>query len=185
MRKLRLNQLSASTPYGTKLRDDVIEKLRHARNGGSAGVDRMTFDQITAYGRERWLEELRQELRAGEYRPQPLLRVWIPKSNGGQRPLGVPCIRDRVVEMAALLVLGPIFEADLLRNQYGFRPEMDAKMAFRQASARQGSWASEWWMLPRDTSLRTHAPYALREPRVAYGTLLSVSELACGPGHRA
>ena len=59
--------------------------------------------------------------------------MWIPKSNSGQRPLGIPCIRDRVVEMAALLVLGPIFEADLLRNQYGFRPEMDAKMAVRQA----------------------------------------------------
>ena len=93
----------------------------------------MTFDQIAAHGQDRWLEELRQELRAGDYRPQPLLRVWIPKSNGGQRPLGIPCIRDRVVEMAALLVLGPIFEADLLRNQYGFRPGMDAKMAVRQA----------------------------------------------------
>ena len=93
----------------------------------------MTFDQIAAHGQDRWLEELRQELRAGDYRPQPLLRVWIPKSNGGQRPLGIPCIRDRVVEMAALLVLGPIFEADLLRNQYGFRPERDAKMAVRQA----------------------------------------------------
>ena len=82
----------------------------------------MTFDQIAAHGQDRWLEELRQELRAGDYRPQPLLRVWIPKSNGGQRPLGIPCIRDRVVEMAALLVLGPIFEADLLRNQYRLPP---------------------------------------------------------------
>jgi len=93
----------------------------------------MTFDQITAHGEDRWLEELRQELRAGEYQPRPLLRVWIPKSNGGQRPLGIPRIRDRVVEMAALLVLTPIFEADLLRNQYGFRPGLDAKMAVRQA----------------------------------------------------
>jgi RNA-directed DNA polymerase len=116
-------------------RADVLEEAYRAchRNGGAAGVDEVTFDQITAYGQERWLEELRRELQAGEYRPQPLLRVWIPKSNGGQRPLGIPCIRDRVVEMAALLVLSAIFEADLLRNQYGFRPGMDAKMAVRQA----------------------------------------------------
>ena len=116
-------------------RADVLEEAYRAcrRNDGAPGCDGMTFDQIAAHGQDRWLEELRQELRAGEYRPQPLLRVWIPKSNGGQRPLGIPCIRDRVVEMAALLVLGPIFEADLLRNQYGFRPGMDAKMAVRQA----------------------------------------------------
>jgi len=116
-------------------RADVLEEAYRAcrRNGGAPGCDGTTFDQITAHGQERWLEELRQELRAGAYRPQPLLRVWIPKSNGGQRPLGIPCIRDRVVEMAALLVLGPIFEADLLRNQYGFRPGLDAKMAVRQA----------------------------------------------------
>src|SRR3954465_9446334 len=89
-------------------RADVLEEAYRAchRNGGSAGVDRMTFDQITAYGRERWLEELRQELRASEYRPQPLLRIWIPKSNGSQRPLGIPCIRDRVVEMAACTAPG-------------------------------------------------------------------------------
>jgi RNA-directed DNA polymerase len=116
-------------------RADVLEEAYRAcrRNGGAPGSDGTTFDQITAHGQERWLEELRQELRAGAYRPQPLLRVWIPKSNGGQRPLGIPCIRDRVVEMAALLVLSPIFEADLLRNQYGFRPGLDAKMAVRQA----------------------------------------------------
>jgi group II intron reverse transcriptase/maturase len=116
-------------------RADVIEEAYQAcrRNGGAAGADGVTFDQITADGEKHWLEELRQELRAGEYRPPPLLRVWIPKSNGGQRPLGIACIRDRVVEMAVLLVLSPIFEADLLRNQYGFRPRMDAKMAIRQA----------------------------------------------------
>jgi group II intron reverse transcriptase/maturase len=116
-------------------RVDVLEEAYRAcrRNGGAPGCDGITFDQTAAQGLERWLEELRQELRAGGYRPQPLLRVWIPKSNGGQRPLGIPCIRDRVVEMAVLLVLGPIFEADLLGNQYGFRPGLDAKMAIRQA----------------------------------------------------
>jgi len=76
---------------------------------------------------------LREELRNGRYRPKPLLRVWIPKSNGGQRPLGIPAISDRVAQMAALLVIGPIFETDLLANQYGFRPGMDAKMAIRRA----------------------------------------------------
>ncbi len=102
----------------------------------------MTFDQIATHGQDQWLEELRQELRDDHHRPLPLLRVWIPKSNGGQCPLGIPCIRDRVVEMATLLVLGPIFEADLLRNQYGFRPGMDAKMAGTPGlPARQRPWA--------------------------------------------
>src|SRR5580700_5247583 len=85
-------------------RADVLEEAYRAcrRNDGAPGCDGMTFDQIAAHGQDRWLEELRQELRAGDYRPQPLLRVWIPKSNGGKRPLGIPCIRDRVVEMATM-----------------------------------------------------------------------------------
>src|SRR6202047_4879643 len=92
-------------------RSDVVEEAYRAcrRNGGAPGCDGMTFDQIATYGQERWLEELRQELRAGEYRPQPLLRVWIPKSNGGQRPLGIPPIRDRVAQMAGVVVIGPLF----------------------------------------------------------------------------
>ncbi len=85
-------------------------------------MDRETFDQIDAQGLDRWLEKLREELVSGCYVPKPLLRVWIPKSNGGQRPLGIPCISDRVVQMAAVLIIGPIFEADLLPQQYGFRP---------------------------------------------------------------
>jgi RNA-directed DNA polymerase len=101
------------------------------RNGGAAGVDRETFEQIEAQGVKRWLGNLGQELRAKIYRPQPLLRVWIPKSSGGQRPLGIPCIRDRVAQAAVYLVLLPIFEADLLPQQYGFRPRKDAKAAVR------------------------------------------------------
>jgi retron-type reverse transcriptase len=112
-------------------RKDVLSEAYGAcrRNGGVAGVDGETFAAIETAGRKRWLERLREELEAGEYRPQPLLRVWIPKSNGGQRPLGIPCIRDRVVEMAVLMVLGPIFEADLLPQQFGFRPGRGAKTA--------------------------------------------------------
>ncbi|HEX3235528.1 MAG TPA: reverse transcriptase domain-containing protein [Gemmatimonadales bacterium] len=115
-------------------RKDVLQDAygRCRANAGAAGVDRVSFAQIEAQGSERWLEELREELISGQYAPKPLLRVWIPKSNGGRRPLGIPCIADRVVGMAALLVIGPIFEADLLPQQYGFRPGLDAKMALRR-----------------------------------------------------
>jgi RNA-directed DNA polymerase len=113
--------------------DVLLEAYRRCRaNAGAAGVDGETFAQIDARGSEQWLGMLREELVSGRYAPKPLLRVWIPKSNGGQRPLGIPCIRDRVVQMAAVLILGPIFEADLLPQQYGFRPGLDAKMALRR-----------------------------------------------------
>jgi group II intron reverse transcriptase/maturase len=114
-------------------KDVLLEAYRRCRaNAGAPGVDRVTFDMIEAQGVERWLGMLREELTSGHYAPQPLLRVWIPKSNGGQRPLGIPIIRDRVVQMAMVLVIGPIFEADLLPQQYGFRPGLDAKMALRR-----------------------------------------------------
>jgi len=101
-------------------------------NAGAAGVDGETFEQVETRGLEGWLERLREELISGSYRPKPLLRVWIPKSNGGQRPLGIPTIRDRVAQMAVVLIIGPIFEADLLPQQYGFRSGVDAKMAVRR-----------------------------------------------------
>ena len=114
-------------------RDVLQEAYRRCRaNAGAAGVDRESFARIDAHGAERWLERLREELISGQYAPQPLLRVWIPKSNGGRRPLGIPTIRDRMVQMAVVLVIGPIFEADLLPQQYGFRPGLDAKMALRR-----------------------------------------------------
>jgi group II intron reverse transcriptase/maturase len=114
-------------------RDVLVEAYRRCRaNGGAPGVDRVTFEQIEAAGLEAWLAKLREELVSKRYRCQPLLRVWIPKQNGGQRPLGIPTVADRVAQMAMLLVIGPIFEADLCWEQYGFRSGVDAKMAIRR-----------------------------------------------------
>jgi len=95
-------------------------------NGGAAGVDGQRFEDIEAYGVERWLEEVAQELKSRTYQPLPVRRVYIPKPDGKQRPLGVPAIRDRTVEMAAVLVLEPIFEADLQLEQYAYRPDRSA-----------------------------------------------------------
>ena len=100
-------------------------------NGGAAGVDSQTFEDIEAYGVERWLDELAQELESRTYRPLPVRRVYIPKPDGKQRPLGVPAIRDRTAEMAAVLVLEPIFEADLQPEQYAYRRDRSALDAVR------------------------------------------------------
>jgi RNA-directed DNA polymerase len=101
-------------------------------NGGAPGVDGETFGRIEASGVEPWLDQLREEVRTGRYKPQPVRRVMIPKSSGvGQRPLGIPPIRDRVVQTAALLVLEPIFEADFDEAAFGYRPKRSALDAGR------------------------------------------------------
>jgi group II intron reverse transcriptase/maturase len=109
-------------------RSDVLWQAwrRVRRNKGSAGVDAQTLAEVESYGVDRFVEEIATELRAGRYRPRAVLRRYIPKADGKKRPLGIPTIRDRVVQMAATLVLEPIFEADFLPCSYGFRPRRGA-----------------------------------------------------------
>lgn len=121
--------------YDKVFREDVLQfaYLCCKSNGGAAGVDGQEFADIESYGREQWLGELVQELREKKYQPQAVRRVFIPKRGGtGRRPLGIPSIRDRTVQMATVLVLGPIIEADLPPEQYAYRPERNALSAVRQ-----------------------------------------------------
>ncbi len=119
--------------YGELTRHDLLEHAfqQVVSNGGAPGVDGQTIEAITATSesREAWLTQLREELRTQTYRPRPIRRVFIPKRDGGQRPLGIPTVKDRVVQMAALMVLGPIFEADFHPHSYGFRPGRSAQQA--------------------------------------------------------
>lgn len=96
-------------------------------------MDGVRFEDIETYGRERFLAELRDGLQEKRYRPDAVLRVMIPKANGGERPLGIPTVKDRVAQAAAKLVLEPIFEADLPDNTYGYRPRRSAQDAVRAA----------------------------------------------------
>src|ERR1019366_8798941 len=120
--------------YDKMYREDI---LAHAyalvkSNQGAPGVDGQTFWGIETLGLEGWLSGLRNDLRAKTYQPQAVRRVMIPKPGGGERPLGIPTIRDRVVQTAAKLLLEPVFEADFDPNAYGYRPKRSAQDAIQK-----------------------------------------------------
>ena len=123
--------------YDKVYREDVLRFAYRSckANGGAAGVDGETFEDIESYGPDRWLGELAEAVRSKSYRAGPIRRVHIPKPGGKQRPLGIPTIKDRVVQTAAVLVLEPIFEADLQPEQYAYRTNRSAHDATRAVHA--------------------------------------------------
>jgi len=122
--------------YDKIYREDVFAHAYELvkANQGAPGVDGQTFEQIESQGLVEWLDGIRKELRAKTYKPQPVRRVMIPKPGGGERPLGIPSIKDRVVQTAAKLMLEPIFEADFDPDAYGYRPKRSAQDAIQKST---------------------------------------------------
>lgn len=136
--------------YDKVYRKDILARAWQdvKTNAGAAGVDRQSIWDIEQSGVEGFLAELATELHEGRYRPQPVRRVLIPKADGKQRPLGIPTVRDRVVQAAAKVVLEPIFEADFRASSYGFRPKRNAHQAMEQL--RQGVNRGYSWVVDAD-----------------------------------
>ena len=120
--------------YDKIFQSQVLEEgyKRSKSKDGSPGIDNQSFAEVEKYGRKKFLAELSEELRKRTYKPQAVKRVWIEKENGGERPLGIPTVKDRVVQQACKMVIEPIFEADFDDSSYGFRPKRSAKGAIRE-----------------------------------------------------
>jgi RNA-directed DNA polymerase len=135
--------------YDRMFRPDVLrrawEEVR--RNGGSAGVDGVTIEDVERQGVEEFLQQIEQDLKAKRYKPQAVLRVYIPKADGTQRSLGIPTVRDRVVQQACKIVIEPLFEANFQDSSYGFRPKRSAQQA---VLAVKEALVKGWWVVDAD-----------------------------------
>ncbi len=136
--------------YDKIYREDILKEAwkRVRTNGGAGGIDGISIEAVEAYGVGKLLTEIQHMLMRGQYQPQPVKRVYIPKADGTKRPLGIPTITDRIVQMAVKMVIEPVFEADFKDNSYGFRPKRNAHQALevvRKACNNKG-----WWVLDAD-----------------------------------
>jgi len=135
--------------YDRIFRPDILsqawEEVR--RNGGSAGIDGVSIADVEREGMEQFLCQIAQDMKAGTYRPKPVLRVYIPKPDGRQRPLGIPTVRDRVVQQACKIVIEPIFEANFCDSSYGFRPKRSVQQAVSEVKK---TLITGWWVVDAD-----------------------------------
>ena len=190
--------------YDKVYRDDVIYEAwkRVKANQGSSGVDGITIEDVEASGVNRYLTGIQTELKSGTYRPLPVRRVMIPKPDGSQRPLGIPCVKDRIVQMATKIAIEPVFEADFKNCSYGFRPKRSAKQALevvRKACNNKGYYVVDADIEKFFDNVNQDKLMALIELRISdrriqklirqwlksgilYGDILEISELGTSQG---
>lgn len=190
--------------YDKVYRDDVLCEAwkRVKANKGSSGVDGVTIEDIEIMGVNRYLTGIQSELKSGTYNPLPVRRVMIPKPDGSQRPLGIPCVKDRIVQMAAKIAIEPVFEADFKDCSYGFRPKRSAKQALevvRKACNNKGYYVVDADIEKFFDNVNQDKLMTLMEQRISdrrilklirqwfksgvlYGNVLEISELGTSQG---